>query len=399
MKNNYFFLLLIFATFPVLGQESTYFANGSRFNFRLLEANNSTVQIGESRNGQLVKRNLPRENVILTFNAKGNYLLIADLDSDAIRAANQLTEFYNGSGAKSDIIITASPVQVIPCTISYKSEELVNYTTSQNVPGSLNQKDIVLIVMKDGQHEFSLPPAEAVTKLMAAKQNMQVLLKAERQPTARTETAPVMASETAQVQQASAAQKTEVETSLIRATDTGPVINKASRVPGLSDADIAAYGKKGIQKVDEFVQYLNVISDKNILPEKKDEAIDQALKLFLKDATIEVSSLNRNGKRKYPVKDYLTRLKLLPYSSTQISWNEVNYIKDLTLADDGKYYGIISGSQTFTGYSPTNPEEVIYSDVTKKTVKVQLQSYEKSVEGQQLLNWEILLGNVGVSVK
>lgn len=399
MKNNYFLILLMLATLPASGQESTYFSNGSRFNFRLLEASSSTVQIGESRNGQVVKRNLPRENVILTFNAKGNYLLIADLDSDATRAANQLTEFYNGSGAKSDIIITVNPVQVVPCTISYKSEELVNYTTSQNVAGSLNQKDIVLIVMKDGQHEFSLPPAEAVTKLIAVKQNIQALFKTEQQTVAPPEPARAVASETRQVQPAIATQKTEPETTFTRVVETMPVNEKTSHIPGLSDADVAAYGKKGIQKVDEFVQYLNVISDKNIQPEKKDEAIDQALKLFLKDATIEVSSLNRNGKRKYPVKDYLTRLKLMPYSSTQISWNEVNYIKDLTLADDGKYYGIISGSQTFTGYSLTNPEEVIYSDITQKSVKVQLQSYEKSVEGQQLLNWEILLGNVGVSVK
>jgi hypothetical protein len=392
MKNSYFQILLMLATLPAFCQESTYFANGSRFNFRLLDANNSTVQIGEQKNGQTVKRTLPRENVILTFNTKGNYLLISDLDFDAARAASQLAEFYNGSGVKSDIIITSNPVQVIPCTISYKSEELVNYTNSQNVAASLNQKDIVLIVMKDGQHEFSLPPAEAVSKLIAAKQNMQALFKAEQQPAA------AVVSETPQVQPTIVTDRAEAETIVTRMAENHPANNRAP-IPGLNDTDIAAYGKKGVQKVDEFVQYLNVISDKNIQPEKKDEAIDQALRLFLKGATIEVSSANRNGKRKYLIKDYLTRLKLLPYGSTQISWNEVNYIKDLTLADDGKYYGIISGSQTFTGYSATNPDEVIYSDITQKTVKVQLQSYEKSVEGQQLLNWEILLGNVGVSVK
>jgi hypothetical protein len=411
MRIVYLILLVATCSFPAQAQETLYWSNGSSFPFKLVEATESIVKVAEQKGERVVKRSVPRENVLVTFNARGNYLLVADLPADPAQASQRIMDFYNAAGPSNDLLVQANPLKVIECSISYKSDNVVNYNTPQGSTASINRNELALIIFKDGHHEFILPPADAATVLASAKMQVQ---KAIHQPAKKTVAKP----ETRVVAEKSAEPVTETtaapvqkwgEPEVAKAAEPAsqPAVTaarpNATPAPaavsskGLTEEEVKSYGKKGIRKVDEFVQYLNIISDKNIEPDKKDDAIEQAVKLFLADATIEVSSSNRQGKRKYPVKDYLTRLKLLPYSSTTIAWNEVNYVKELTQASDGNYYGTITGSQTFTGYS-TNGQDVMYSDVTQKSVKVKLESYNKTVDGQQTTNWDILLGNVGISV-
>nr|WP_295922374.1 hypothetical protein [uncultured Dyadobacter sp.] len=401
MKTIYLLIAIIFSVPVAQAQETLYWANGSSFPFKLVEATESIVKVAELKGERVVKRSVPRENVLVAFNARGNYLMVSDLPSDPAQASMQIMNFYNAAGPSNDLLVQANPLKVIECSISYKSDNVVNYNTPQGGTASINRNELALIIFKDGHHEFILPSADAAPLLASAKVQVQ---RAIDQPAKKT-AGQVEAKKVAQTPAAEPAPaQTQKWTEPAVQKPAASVAQKAAepvQAPaprkGLSDEEVSSYGKKGIKKVDEFVQYLNIISDKSIDPDKKDEAIEQAVKLFLADATIEVSSANRQGKRKYPVKDYLTRLKLLPYSSTSIAWNEVNYVKDLTEASDGNYYGTITGSQTFTGYGANN-QDVMYSDVTQKSVKVKLQSYKKTVDGQQTTNWDILLGNVGISV-
>lgn len=390
MKITYLLIAITFLITTAQAQETLYWANGSSFPFKLVEATESIVKVGEMKGDRIVKRSVPKENVLVAFNIKGNYLLVSDLSADPAQASQQIQNFYAAPGPQNDLLLQANPLKVIECTISYKSENVVNYVTPQGITGSINRNELALIIFKSGEHEFVLSPADAAPLLKDARLQVQKTI---NQPAKKT------------VQVAAETRTAVVENPVPKVQEAAPKIEKKEEpvVPitpqkkGLSEEELGTYSKKGIKKVDEFVQYLNIISDKSIDPDKKDEAIEQAVKLFLADATIEVTSANRQGKRRYPVKDYLTRLKLLPYGSTNISWNEVNYVNNLTQASDGNYYGTITGSQTFTGYG-ANSEDVMYSDVTQKSVKVKLQSYKKSVEGQQTTNWDILLGNVGISV-
>ena len=398
-----FTLFTILITLTTQAQETLYWANGSSFPYKLIEATESIVKVGEMKGERLVKRSVPKENVMAAFNARGNYMIVAKLGNDPLQTSKQIEDFYNSPGPQNDLLIQQSPVRVIECNISYISESVVNYTVQGNA-GSINKSALALIIFKEGKHEFITAAVDAAPVLTEVFVQVQ---KAIAQPARKN--SDVQEKRIAATAEAKVSEKSRVE---IVAENTASQVSepsakaepiaeatsaKAASKKGLSEDELGSYSQKGIKKVEEFVQYLNIISDKNIDPDKKDEAIDQAVKLFLADATIEVSSSNRQGKRKYPVRDYLTRLKLLPYSSTNIAWNEVNYVKNLTESSDGNYYGTITGSQTFTGYGADN-QDVMYSDVTQKSVKVKLQSYKKSVEGQQTTNWDILLGNVGISV-
>jgi hypothetical protein len=369
----------------VYSQETVYWTNGSKFPFKIIEASESIVKIGEVKGDRIIKRSIGRENVLVVFNAKGNYLLVEAIKNDPAQSAQQLQDFYGAPGPQYDLLVQSNPVRVIEANISYKSADVVNYTTPQGTPSSINTKNLALIIYKDGQHEFAQTVAEATSTL---KEAFTLVQKAISQPSQKSEPAGVANSTVNPTRQDNPSPATSSRTTKTPASPAKP---------GLSGEELEVYSKRGIRKVDEFVQYLNIISDKSINPDKKDEAIEQAAKLFLPNATIEVSSANRPGTRRYPIKEYLTRLKLLPYSSAEIAWNEIHYVNELTQANDGNYYGTISGSQTFTGYG-SNGRDIMYSDVTEKSVKVKLQPYQKAIEGQQVTNWEILLGNVGISV-
>lgn len=394
MRIIYLITAALICAFPTQAQQTLYWTNGSSFPFKIVEATESIVKVAEQKGERVVKRSVPRENVMVAFNTRGNYLLVSDLPADPAQASQQIMDFYNAAGPSNDLLVQANPLRVIECSISYKSDNVVNYNTPQGNTASINRNELALIIFKDGHHEFVLPVADAASVLAAVKIQIQNAID---QPARKT--VPIEQPKSVAVKEPEPVVNKPVAQSQTQNEPPAqkPMEPAKAGKKGLTEEEVSAYGKKGIRKVDEFVQYLNIISDKNMEPDKKDEAIEQALKLFLVDATIEVSSANRQGKRKYPVKDYLTRLKLLPYGSTSITWNEVNYVKELTQASDGNYYGTITGSQTFTGYS-ANGQDVMYSDVTRKSVKVKLESYNKTVDGQQTTNWDILLGNVGISV-
>jgi hypothetical protein len=161
--------------------------------------------------------------------------------------------------------------------------------------------------------------------------------------------------------------------------------------------NMAEYKDKAIVRVGEFSNYLSIIINKDLSPSQRDEAIDEAVKLFLPDATVEVSSINRTKTNKYPVREYLTRLKLLPYGKIDIAWNEIQYVSQPKLEADGNYYGTIRGVQTFTGYgNGANRDQVQYSDVTPKNIRTKFESYIKVVDTVPIVGYNVLLGNIGV---
>lgn len=367
---------IIFLCLPTRAQETIYMANGTKVPFRLSEANADVVKYSEPKGNSTIKRSFRRENILIAFNSKAKYLVISDISKNSDSSKVQIDEFYSTPGSDSDILIKAIPLKAINGTVKYVNDKIVNYATKEGASGSLSKNELVAILYKDGRHELVMPADEAAPLLASLSKTEKKRL---TPPT--TFTLP-----------------TEKEHPVTKQSSlqTNIPAKKTATKENLTRDDVQEYQKKSLRQVDEFVQYLDIIADKTIPSDEKDKAIEQALKLFLPDATIQVTSANRSGSRSFPVKDYLRRLKLLPYGSVRIEWNEVNYVSELTLAADGNYYGRISGTQTFKGYNASG-KNIIYSDVTQKSVDVKLQSYSKSIEGNLKQNWEVLLGNIGVS--
>ena len=361
----------------VCGQDAVYFSNGNRIEATLTGATAEKITITSVNGGRPVP--LRRENVLLAVNQKGNYFLIANLSQDAAQAQKQITDFQNAPPrrATTDLILRTNPERVLPALIAYENEVVINYQQpGTGMAASINKGVVAAVFYRDGRHQLLQPPASVVTALNSNRAGLEktagsavVALAKSKKKTLPPPTRPV-------AEQAK----------------TGDAI-----APAVSSEQYKQYRAKSLRRVKEFSGYLDIIADKTVPAREKDRAIEQAVKLFLPEATIEVTSANRPGSRQMKVGEYLNRLKLIPYQSVDIEWTEIHYVKELTKAADGNYYGLITGQQTFVGYGADG--EPAYSDVTRKNVKVKLQAFSKEVGGQEEIGWEVLLGNINLGVK
>ena len=384
-------------------QNALYLANGNQMTgAELLDLTGERVKYAIRRGDVMTNYSYSRENVLMAFKEDGNFLIISELNPDLATAQKQLKGFLSAPIRRSDtdLLIMAVPLAVVPALISYESDEIVNYRRPDSSAASVNKSELVGILYRTGKHKLFRDPVEVAPLLPTVRTMLN-------KPSMSISTEPVAAKTPAKPETKPMAPVTDPAPTTAPANPStasaDPVAAPASPGSGptrsslkLTEEEYQLYREKALRRVDEFSSYLNVITDKSLPSEEKDKAIEQAAKLFLPSATIEVTSAKRPGKRNYPIREYLARLKLLPYGSASIEWNEVQYVKELKQEADGNYYGTISGQQTFTGYG-ADGKKVMYSDVTQKNVKVKLQSYQKVIDGQEQFNWDVLLGNIGVA--
>jgi hypothetical protein len=377
-------------------QDVIYLANGNRLEgVQIVEIADKKVYFMERKGDSEFKRAYKRSGISVIFRSDGRYLMMAELDEKPEKAQLQLEEYLKAPArsVSKDIIIKAKPLKVIVGVISYESDEALNYVNDEGDAASINKKDVVIVFYKDGSHQLTREPDDVVAYLTKTQKDLSKAENAIYKPAeVATEPTPEPVVTPAPPQSEQVAGTPLSEPVVAKNTK----ISKTQSIPTLSEKEYLGYRQKGVDKVKEFEAYLNVIANKNTDPDEKDKAIDEAAKLFIPGSTIEVTSLNRPGVSKYDIKDYLTRLKLLPYASAKLEWANVGYVKELKQEADGNYYGTITGEQTFIGLGDAG--KPIYSDVTKKSVKVRLQSYQKQIEGAEQLNWELLLGSIGIEV-
>lgn len=421
---SYFVAFMLVVTFAGYAQNTVYFSNGNVIsNAQLAESVQEKLKLNVIRGSSIVKYSHLRSKIALAFDASGNYLVISELPEGNTETQEQINVFLKAPvrAVNCDLIITQDS-KIIKAKISYESEDAVNYQTLKGEAASINKKDIVAIIYQDGQHRLVQSIEEVAPLLAAVHSKVKEAEVATPEPTEPTPTTPTPVETPDKTDKPSTSPTAPVVVEPVNQqpvsspTTPTPVVVTPDKIPSavsveppkpavsnttkakpiLNEEEYKEYSRKAIQKVEEFGNYLSVIADKTKDADEKDKAIEQAVKLFIPNSTIEVSSVNRSNKNKYKVRDYLTRLKLLSYGAVKLEWTDIEYVSELKQEADGNYYGLIKGQQSFIGYSEDG-KQAIYSDVTQKNVRVKLQSYQKLVEGVEQSNWEVLLGNVGVA--
>lgn len=387
--------------------DAIYLANGTRYkNAQLVEITDQRVKFAVKHGETLTNHNYDRDFVLMAFTQEGNYLIIDQVSKNPVQAERQIRDFQMAPArtAPTDLLIRRVPLDVLRGLISYESEEVINYQPTSGGAASISKNELMAIFYRDGKHQILSDFNEIAPILAELRPQLSgpssAPVVAASQPTAAVPVPEEPVAAPAPVPAAPRSSKT-IASQPAKAVSTPAPANRAGAAPApgakvsLNEEEYVTYRAKAVQRVDEFVSYINIITDKTLSGDDKDRAIEQAIKLFMPEATIEVTSLNKSAPpRKMAVRTYLTRLKLLPYSYTKVAWSEVQYVKELTQEADGNYYGTITGQQTFTGYGKA--DAVTYSDVTQKNVRVKLQPYQKLIDGQNETNWQVLLGSVGV---
>jgi hypothetical protein len=165
-----------------------------------------------------------------------------------------------------------------------------------------------------------------------------------------------------------------------------------AEVINLSEGEIRVFINKTRQKVDEFQEFIIILANKSESRERRNLAEREALKLFYPGAQIETSKKLENGeteKTTRSIKEYLYRLKILPFTKVEIEFYDIAYVTSFTMGRDGKYYGTATIFQKFTGFEGDN---MVYSSVTKKEIEVILENVEDEFYGDK--RWKIFLGDI-----
>jgi hypothetical protein len=168
-----------------------------------------------------------------------------------------------------------------------------------------------------------------------------------------------------------------------------------SEVINLSDSDIRVFINRTRQKIDEFQEFIIILTDKSESRDRRNLAEREALKLFYPGAIIETSKTNEKGAIENATRsigDYLYQLKILPYTKVNIEFYNIAYVTTFTKARDGKYYGTATIFEKFTGF---NGDDMVYSSVIKKEIEVILENVEDEFYGEK--RWKIFLGDIKAS--
>ncbi len=164
--------------------------------------------------------------------------------------------------------------------------------------------------------------------------------------------------------------------------------------PELSPERKQAIDSLALEKVKDLGKYISIIGNKDTPFSEANRVIDRALELFSEGAQMGVSSLSRTDVKYYGVREYFERLMALNYDRVTIEWFNIEYISDLVRQPDGRYVGVITIYQRFTG---ENDDGMKYVDMTKKDITVYVEKKQTQIHGRLIDFWDVLLGDIRVT--
>ncbi|MBD2751843.1 hypothetical protein [Spirosoma validum] len=376
------FLLAIYGLTACLGwaQDVVYLSDQTKVAGTLADITSEKVTLRVPKGEATIKFSYGVDRVVAVVNQRGRFLCMQYVLALPGDERDRLIQQFltNTSQPASDAIIRRNPSEAIYGKVSYDQGDVVNYTTADGTAASLPKSDVVAIFYSTGKHELF---ADAPTLC-----DNPTLLRNEPNPV------PVATASTT---------PTTVEPAPTAKTDDNWTTQKPAPGEGakksleLTAEEYDDYRTQGLERVKDFSVLIGVVADKSTDAESKNKAIKRILTLFKPGATIQVSSMVRDGQANtYSIQDYLRRLKLLPYANVSLEWANIQYVDELTQKEDGNYYGKIRGEQKFSGLNANG--EVQYGDITQKDVDVLLQPYNKRGDGKDKIKWAILLGDIGV---
>ena len=295
-----------------------------------------------------------------------------------------------------------SPVSIdtkreIEDTISKEDDKFI-YVSLRGQVHPVDKKMVAAIIYRDGQYKLFGSVSKTADILLNSIQASYAAATAAGAPTSGQNA--IKGATIASSVNTAASKSTKPDTpNSMPGSKSGPDTVISSPPAKLTFEDVAGnvskdeFKTKSLNKINQFNSYLKILCDKKASAYDQDNAVEQAVKLFVDGAIIETSSVNSDEKKHYKVHSYLDNLKNLHYDRIDITWSKVQYVSDIRLGADGKYYGAVSFEQTFRGY---RDGQLVYEDVTKKTAEVELKVYDKNYLGNTISQWDVLLSDIEV---
>ena len=383
-KSAFIFVSLILAFSDLFAQDRVYYKKSKVDNWKVTEINPQYLKAVDASDPELAYSTTPA-NVLFIFNKSGNFLVIPDMYDGKKNAEENIKNFFNEERSvfdDYDKLITFRNEIIICAAKSFDADKIV-YTANKK-DFSIPKSEVALIISKNGEHQL-LTSADKVYKVLTVVQGKYTELASGQYD----EKAPdsLLVQNESKKDNAGSDRNADVNNS-----DT---LKNSKSDQKLPPSTILKLQNKALVNIKQLGDYIQMICQKDSDPDEITKTIDQALALFIGDAQIEVSSVNRSTVNRFAIKDYLIRLGHLKYEKVIIEWYNIQYTSLLRKGPDGFYYGTIEFEQRFVGISSDNRK---YEDITRKTVEVVLKSYERNTGGETTMEWDVFLGDIGVTV-
>jgi len=371
LKSILLFGMLTFTSVKNFAQDVIYVTSGTVIQCNIHDIDNRGIRYRKIENPDGPLFTLSAKYISLVFFENGHYVVLPASDPSLLDPDNYQSRDH-------DLLIMADGMvlEVVVAEID-NDNKLIKYHKLENPGGpvySVGFARLAAIIFRTGRHALLLPPQKAIDALLIAQHHLM------------TTEPPIPKAMVATYEEQALP---ENESPIIQT----PIVNK--RPPYvLNDVSFEEFMDKAFKKINDLGMYLEIITNKIKDYQEVNSAIDLAVSLFInEEAIVEISSVNRQEKNSYPIRQYLNHLKLLKYDRVDISWADVNHVSDFRLGPDGNYYGTVSVQQRFMGIIDN---KVVYGDITEKHIEVILKGYEKEVNGQANFGWDVWLSDIGV---
>lgn len=363
----YLSLIFWFSSLSLSAQDIIYLNNNSKIEGKITSIVDGKVRFKKLVNPTGPDYVLDQSTLHFIFFESGQFITFSQRESIIIKNLD----------LEHDHIFT-SDNKLIKSNIIEQTAEKIRFKDINKPKGpfiSMRVTDVQVILHKSGKHEILINPADAA----------YILKKYEKE---------IFATHVTKQEEISQKKVKEVDPDSIISNALNKYTQKERKEDTIEEFSYELYERRALEKTKQLGGYISLIADKSMASENVDNAIEQAIKLFIsEESVVEVSNVNSNSKVRFPIRTYLTRLKLLPYDRIEITWSDVSYVSDLKPGDDGKYYGIITMQQKFSGFMEGN---IVYEDVTQKNITVEVDLYDKVIDGETKKLWEVFLSEIGV---
>lgn len=366
IPNILFLFVVVIGVHSAFTQDMVYLANETFQQGKVIEKGPNAISFRSFSGAGNSPSIINKSEVLLIVYEDGTFDVFPDATAKSANAAEIISPI---SSRTFDWIVTEN--SIIHATIADAASKKIIYTLADAVniqPSAIDKSQVLAIFYKNGRYSFFAPPTEVATAL---------------RNTLSTPSVKPVAPEPFQNTSSAATQTPTV------LTNPSPANLSHDTIP----FDPEEFKKRAQDNAKYLENLIGIIADKTTEQEIANRATDKAVKLFVEGALVQVSIVGTEQKPKYPIQNYLERLRVLPYDRVEIIWHKINYVSGIRKQGD-KYYGTISYEQEFQGYIDGI---LTYSDITKKNMEVVVQPYEKlDAKGKVMQKWEVYFGDIGV---
>ena len=400
-------LIISFGAVPAASYDVLYYVNGNVEPCLLVDVTQDSIRYHQADKPDGPIHQAARTEVALIFKENGEFLLASQPDA----------EWKIGNDPDSHTIVTIDG-RLFPAINIQEHEDIIFYQDMvDSSDASVRVAETIAIIYQDGSHKLLananevargfdrsadfVSQSEPITDAVASTGSVAAPL-AQRRIADRPEASSEGSSEKMSEEENPETEREAVGSDATVAVDSTELMATAllkatkevTKELELNKVEYKEYAAKAINKAEYLGYYLDLLCDRTLDIYDKDQAIENALKLFVHDSTlVQVSSVTRDKTSAYKIRNYLKRLSLLNYDKVELVWRDVQYVTKFRLASDGNYYGAITVEQLFRGFKDGRP---IYEDITRKDVEIVLGNFRREKSGATEYAWDVLLSNIGV---